>query len=72
MQYSEAQLLVSFLNYLAAVSYSSFAYLYISNLILLIQTYFKKVYCINILLKRSRNYLIGKWHVSDDCFALVQ
>lgn len=33
MQYSEAQLLVSFLNYLAAVSYSSFAYLYISNLI---------------------------------------
>lgn len=44
MQYSDVQQLVSFLNYLAATSYSSFAYVYISNLISTNTNYLKEEY----------------------------
>lgn len=49
MQYSDVQLLASFLNYLAATAYSSFAYVYISNLISTNTNHLKQAYFINSL-----------------------
>lgn len=52
---------------------SSQMHVCISNLFSTNKNYLKEVYFINILLKTSKNYLIGKWYVSNDllCSSII-